>query len=308
VVDPFRNRLSISSSNIPVSRLGSAQGYWIANNTTLSSNQENNSTMKNPIMHTRFQPPRCRLDPNPTDWGPVIWPTLDQESVCQNITSTERYMDYHFEYLPSSFTSQLSLADLIQANVKKICIIGTSHSEYMSDELNNSGIHVDYVKVKWPHEVSHNPVRQIIHDAACSIFLVAVGQWPASLHGGRPTLKHEYHDQMKVMLHDLKESHPDVEIFMRSIHYNPLSRMISACPPRDWRSPAVINAYNKAIADVCNQFENVNFVDTSFIVGPMWDSSLDWNHLAPEVKSVEAFYLAAVVLGVLKHNQSSIDF
>jgi len=38
---------------------------------------------------------------------------------------------------------------------------------------------------------------------------------------------------MKVMLHNLKESHPDVEIFLRPIQYNPLSRMISACPPRD---------------------------------------------------------------------------
>jgi len=307
VVNPFWNRLSIHSAAISVSRIGSAQGYWIANQTTIH---------KNPIMYTRFQPEGCRLTPNPEKWIPVQWPTIHQESICGIPTSLERFMNYHFEYSPSSSMNQLSLADLTQENLMTICVIGASHGREIASAMRSMGIsreqvrvEVKYAEARYPTDISLDRIKQLIDTAGCDILVIAVGQWPASFDGGRPTLINDYHDQIKVMLMDLVAgltlSHPYVKIFMRSIHYNPLNEMISACPPQDWRSPAVIDAYNRAISKVCKQMEHVKFVDTNFIVGPMWDSSPDWCHFSPELQSVEAFYLAAVALGVVEHSQST---
>jgi len=304
VIDPFRNRLSIQSANISVSQIGSNHGYWIANNTTISSTPI--SSIETPIMYTRFQPPRCYLDPNPENWRPVQWPTSDQESRCGLPTSLERYLEYHFEYMPSSPMSRLSLADLVQKNLKTICVIGASHGRSIALHMKTLGIHgekvrilVNYINANFPYDISSDRIRQNIQNAKCDILLIGVGQWPASHVRGDPTLIGDYHEQINVMLQNLTESHPGVEIFMRSIHYNPLNIRISSCPPKDWRNPTVIDAYTKVIAKVCEQMEHVKFVDTNFIVGPMWDSSPDWNHLSPELQSVEAFYLAAVVLGVV---------
>jgi hypothetical protein len=315
VIDPYRNRLSIQSANISVSQMGSAQGYWISNNTTLSSDQNTNSTMKFPIMYTRFQPPGCMYRPNPGKWRPVQWPTFDQESRCGLPTSMERYMDYHFEYVPSSPMSRLSLADLVQEKFKTICVIGASHARDIAFHMKRLGIHgenvrvlVNHIDVDYPHEVSSDQTRQAIHNANCDILLIAVGQWPASYDGGRPTLIHDYHDQIKDMLQNMTESHPDIQIFMRSIHDNPLNIRTSFCPPKDWRNPTVIDAYNKVIAKVCEQMEHIKFVNTNFVVTPMWDSSPDWCHLSPELQSVESFYLAAVVLGVFEHSQSNSKY
>jgi len=307
VIDPFRNRLSIQSANISVSQIGSNQGYWIANNTTISSPISNIET---PIMYTRFQPPNCRYYPIPDNWRPVQWPTFDQETLCEIPTSLERYMEYQFEYVPSSPMRRLSLADLVQEKLKTICVIGASHARDIAFHMKKLGIHeenvqvlVNHMEVRYPHEVSYDQFRRDIQIAGCDILLIAVGQWSASYDGGIPTLIDDYHDQINVMLQNLTESHSDVQIYMRSIHYNPLNDRISSCPSEDWRNPTVIDAYNKVISKVCDQMEHVKFVDTNFIVGPMWDSSPDWCHLSPELQSVESFYLAAVVLGVIEQSQ-----
>jgi len=123
VIDPLRNRLSIQSANITVSQMGSNQGYWIANNTTISSTQI--SSTKTPIMYTRFQTPECRQ-------------SLTLE--CGIATSLERYMDYHFEYLPSSPMSNLSLADLVPKDLKRICVIGDSHAKSVTESMDMLGI------------------------------------------------------------------------------------------------------------------------------------------------------------------------
>ena len=35
----------------------------------------------------------------------------------------------------------------------------------------------------------------------------------------------------------------------------------------------------------------VRFVDTNFIIGPTWDASSDWDHVANHASHVEALYL-----------------
>ncbi len=69
----------------------------------------------------------------------------------------------------------------------------------------------------------------------------------------------------------------------------------SLCPPKDWRYPPVIDEYNRIIEDISNA-NGLPYVDTTDIVGPMWDSGDDWCHLTRKVSDVEAFYILGNVL------------
>ena len=74
-------------------------------------------------------------------------------------------------------------------------------------------------------------------------------------------------------------------------------RIASFCPPKDWRSPTVLAGYNAIVRSAARRF-----VDTSFIVSPLWDASVDWGHVCNQASHVEALYLVAVVLGLVEPN------
>ena len=65
--------------------------------------------------------------------------------------------------------------------------------------------------------------------------------------------------------------------------------------------PLVREQIRRAVANTAAS-PRVRFVDTSFIVSPLWDSSTDWGHVCPQASHVEALYLVAVVMGLLEPN------
>lgn len=100
------------------------------------------------------------------------------------------------------------------------------------------------------------------------------------------------------MLSSITEALPDVPVFARSINYNPLGSLIGGCKPTDWRSPLVIDGYNTAIRHVVDsiQSKNLSFIDTNFLVGPVWDSASDWCHLDPHVGIQQGIYTLSKVV------------
>ena len=94
-----------------------------------------------------------------------------------------------------------------------------------------------------------------------------------------------------------------MDIYMRSIHYHGLGGRQSSCPPTDWSSPLVIDAYNAVIQRVCEELD-VPFLDTRGISGPIWDGNPDWNHIALKTNELELLYLVAAVMGVSPETQS----
>jgi hypothetical protein len=70
------------------------------------------------------------------------------------------------------------------------------------------------------------------------------------------------------------------------------------------RPIGVMDAYNAVISRAVDELggpqHNITFVDTNFIVGPLWDAGSDWCHLDAPVSDVEALYLMAVALGVIQ--------
>jgi len=90
----------------------------------------------------------------------------------------------------------------------------------------------------------------------------------------------------------------EIKLYLRSIHHNPIKDMIGKCQPTDWRSPTVIDSYNMILKKIVSNVDNsrLDYLDTTFITKPLWDSSHDWNHLPHKVSSVEALFIAYVLL------------
>ena len=71
-----------------------------------------------------------------------------------------------------------------------------------------------------------------------------------------------------------------------------MNSVLGSCLHVDWRSPPVVDRHNSIERKLCMEHD-IPFVDTNFLIGPVWDSAPDWNHLNPDSRLVEAQYIIA---------------
>jgi hypothetical protein len=237
-------------------------------------------------MFTRYQPKGCRA-------ADTI-----QGAHCIETMTIDRFLPYRFVWNDDKYNSILH-RDSSHEKIK-ICLIGLSHSREMKVTMNAvlqtsniSNIVVDNIDTKYPVEVSSGLVARIV-GMNCTKTVVAVGQWPA---GPRPPILFpEYKRQMADVIRNFKNAKADIGFHLRSIHYNPLGDTKSNCPPDDWRSPSTIDGYNDIIKNLSANTD-VPYIDTNFILRPMWDSAPDWCHYKNKVGSVEALYILRLLIG-----------
>ena len=102
-----------------------------------------------------------------------------------------------------------------------------------------------------------------IHDNyavhGCKKFIIASGQWASSRLAyenekiGKPYSFHKFHESLAAIIKspEIHSIDPNIELYFRTIHLNPLGDLISDCGPekrpKDWRSPTVIDGYNHVI-------------------------------------------------------------
>jgi len=179
-----------------------------------------------------------------------------------------------------------------------VCLVGSSHARYMHQTLSTfpwdqSNITISYFDSKIPRQVEHNSLT------SCNAVVISVGQWPAARHFAitpdSPYTFARMYAEYKAMTQRVQREYPHVHVLLRSINYNPLGNQISACPPKDWRNPLVIDGYNSVIRRVVRDINHENnnnnnnnnntqtknavqFVDTNSIIGPVWDAAGDWCH------------------------------
>ena len=89
---------------------------------------------------------------------------------------------------------------------------------------------------------------------------------------------------MQAAIQHLVEHFSPENIRIRSMHYNPLGDLIS---PSDWRNPRVVDGYNVILKRVSRKL-GVRFLDSQFIIGPMWDTARDWCHYDKEAGMKDA--------------------
>jgi len=296
-------------------------GYWkrFDNYSNNDNNSDKNETTTTPLL-TRYQPQQCRTEEDL------------QSDRCQVAMSLEQFAPYEFistndNTSESRIQSQLTKlqgegdGDNDNDNDGKgkskspmlLCFIGLSHAREMSREVNlwlskwnaTSIVQSINIDAQFPRLVNPNTIQS----KGCNASIIATGQWSAGRKppGGRyrglpPTTFDDYQTEVRDMI--LRLTAPESElklddshkIYLRSIHYNALGDVKTTCPPEDWRSPPVIDTYNEIIKNLSSSM-NISFIDTNFIVGPLWDISADFCHYRlDKVASAEALYMLGRLL------------
>ena len=192
-----------------------------------------------------------------------------------------------------------------------LCFVGLSHAREMAaavnlwlQKLNTSNIKAVSVDAQFPRFVNRQFIQNNIIGRKCTRTVIAAGQWsvgripPGSKYARLPPTQFpqsQYRDEIHNMIVDLQASDAN-GIFLRSIHYNSLGDVKLTCPPQDWRHPAVIDQLNMIIKNL-TQSMGVQFIDTSQIIGPMWDAAGDFCHYRnDDISSSEALYMLGRLL------------
>ena len=133
----------------------------------------------------------------------------------------------------------------------------------------------------------------------CRRIIFAFAQWLAGHPHGRLTLFPEYHNLIRVLIDLLKSKENTLkelgaEVYVRSAHYAALFQDIGDCPPKDWRSPPVIDGYNAILKDMCKE-SGIPFIDTTFLTGPVWDLTFDWSHFDGYKAEQEIVYILSKI-------------
>ena len=133
----------------------------------------------------------------------------------------------------------------------------------------------------------------------CWRIIFGFAQWLAGHPNGRPTLFPEYQNLTRVLIDLLKYKENNLKelgakVYVRSTHYAALLQDIGDCPPKDWRSPPVIDGYNAILKDLWKE-RVIPFIDTTFLTGPVRDCTFDWSHFDAYKVEQEIVYILSKI-------------
>jgi hypothetical protein len=211
-----------------------------------------------------------------------------------------------------------------------VCFLGASHSEWHIKNCNElvdaaagysnvtksteKKMVCSHLPFQYPHSVNPKGLDHLLrrnkiyrsNNYLCTHIVIGLFQWSFSFKNinHRPPLISKWKQDIKNVIQIIQNSTylgiAIPKLFLRSVHLNPLKLDTSICYPRmrDWRTPINTKLCNKALQEISDENENVTFIDTDFIIGPMWDVSPDWNHLMGIESMEETKYILREVTGM----------
>jgi hypothetical protein len=143
---------------------------------------------------------------------------------------------------------------------------------------------------------------QSTQDNNCTAIVIASGQYALF---DRPFSPATWFRQIKNIVDDIHYN-SNMTIILRSIHLHSLGFTLLSCPLGDWRLPYLTEVFNEKLAELAEthpafEKEQNMFIDTTPVVGAVWDTWEDWNHVTSKVGVPEARY----ILNKMSGNKSS---
>jgi hypothetical protein len=211
---------------------------------------------------------------------------------------------------------------------KQICFVGASHSDRLAQFLRVAGFRTSHILCTFPRVYLSTSVdiSQVINNSKCDVVIIALGQWPLSFKydemfsNVNSSLKFVHPDtflvNMRAVADHLFKYHANLTIAFRSIHYNALGYRQLSCPRIDFRSPAMVDAYNEKLRTLSETHQafktrgtggaGFQFIDTSLIMRAIWDSPPDYCHYDMNETIVEGQYMIKLLL--LNHTRRIMDW
>lgn len=274
--DPSNHRLTAKGSFIYTQVVDVHKddliGYWY------------NKNYKHDPLYTRYQPQHCRES---------------TRYECIEATSVSRFNAYEFKF---NVFGGIDLNKSLKEKKGTICFEGASHSRVLNDHVTSLLSQIESHNVstlgrrrydtRYASMLESREWIQNIINKNCSKIVFGVGQWDAGWPRHKPTSFSDYKNSlskaMPLMVEMFRNS--KIDFYFRTMHYNPIGDKIGACPPEDWRSPPVIDMYNRITKQLCKEFK-ISLIDTNDIVGVTWDRASDWCHYEDSSGEMEAIYI-----------------
>lgn len=149
-----------------------------------------------------------------------------------------------------------------------LCIVGGSHARNLATALNAT--HVKSVLVRLPLTSRLD---------GCSSVVLHYGQWDLSRNGaGKAPLEATLFPDIE---HGLSARYAEVagrdRVWVLPVTPIPLNCDVTTCPPTDWRSPPMIDEFNRLVHRTAKAYD-LHVIDSAPVVEPMWDAASDYKH------------------------------
>jgi hypothetical protein len=264
--------------------------------------------------NTAAKPPRWLLQYGGSPpYTPSLLPTRYQHRYCgvtqlcedhQPESEVWQYKLYDFVDAPDWRDSYSRLQERLRSaasasasaapGTTTVCFVGASHARELTLHARNltsrdPSQQFEHVEAKYPVDFSAALLRATY---PCDYAVIGFGQWPVSWATPHPCNSECYLRAMKTVIGSVTKSayQGPVRVFMRSVNYNGMGTFITACPPFDHRSPPVIDMMNHILVEL-TAAHGVDYIDLNHIMGPMWDSALDYCHPKGKVFTAEAEWI-----------------
>jgi pterin-4a-carbinolamine dehydratase len=250
------------------------------------------------------------------------WYTQDQPGVVltetryqSNGRSSRSCSDRHCDIAPLEkfhFRNHFNNSWTVPSS-KRFCFLGDSHSYVLAQYLaKEDSLTTILIPCLYPADYNHTSISAQITDNKCDALIIAMGQWPLSFqymnkyNTSRKFLSPDrFLTRMKAIADHLFHHHSTVSVAFRSIHYGALTTDKTHCPPIDFRTPMLVDAYNeqlRILAETHSAFQQqqqsgaFQFIDTSLIIRAVWDSARDYSHYDKRVTLVEGRFIIQCIL------------
>jgi len=213
-------------------------------------------------------------------------------------------------------------------SVVRVCFVGSSHSRELNDtcgklllEASSSGLVVSerlsscaWLKYDYPWDLTAGNVRKNLKAEGCTHAVVGLFQWYFSYMNYLWTTKGGlggFADRMTEAVGLLAEAarDPGLPLFrrvvLRSAHPNGLGFRHVKCPPADRRTYPNAEIATSIVRDIAAAVDaargeeaavTTTFVDTRFLIDPVWDSQQDLSHYKNEIAEQEARFILREIL------------
>lgn len=225
-------------------------------------------------------------------WEYRYIPTRHQGSQHKDYAQLEYFSYVDGRPLHRNLLKAVALLNSADPYTINVCMVGTSHAA----ELIEPGHFVNFdleENVRFLHFPSKQPsdlnVTKVLQ-ADCGYVVLDYGD--DSFRGNDIPSVESFLTDMRTLLKRVSrpEYQGPLQFFVRSMHYAPLSKQVTACPPTDFRTPPIANLINAEVKAIAVEFD-VGYIDLSRVLAPMWDATKDWVHFLRKVYYAEAAWI-----------------
>ena len=168
-----------------------------------------------------------------------------------------------------------------------LCLAGSSHVRHVCALIAGCRF-VESRVVSEPRVVLAELLRR---GRLCNRLVLSFGQWDGSYRHAPPTPPAQFGAAVREVLGRLHLLLRSQQRWLMTTNDIPMGCAALACPPAEWRTPPLIGAYNAEL-EAAARAAQIGFIDNRDIIGPVWDSALDWNH--PDGRPFEAMAAAVI--------------